>query len=230
MASPDFLLASASPRRREILRAAGYRFAVAPTGVPEADEGRFLSGVETALFNASAKARAAVALGPDCPVLAADTVVDLAGRLLGKPADLDEARAMLGLLSGRTHLVTTALVLWVPDGGPEGRFHAAHQTTRVQFHHLDGGMIERYISEVNPLDKAGAYGAQETSSVRLIRSIEGPLDNVYGLPLETASRLLAAAGIRPAPSRKPRRTRRARAKKNPGRRETGSLTRPPSLR
>ncbi len=196
-----FLLASASPRRKEILRSAGYVFEVSPTGVSEKDDGLILSGTETALFNAFQKARTAVVLKGERPVLAADTVVDLAGRLLGKPTSLDEARAMLGLLSGRTHFVTTALVLWIPGSGPLGRFEAACTTTQVEFFPLTGSMIETYIREINPLDKAGGYGAQESASVRLIRSINGPIDNVYGLPLAVASKLLAKAGIHPTPMR-----------------------------
>lgn len=156
------------------------------------------------MFNATIKARAGARAAGGLPVLAADTVVDLDGRLLGKPCDLDEARAMLRALSGRAHLVTTAVVLWRPESGVCGQARAASVTSVVEFHPLDDAAIERYIREVNPLDKAGGYGAQESSGVRLIRRVAGPLDNVYGLPLAAAASLLTAAGIRPAGGPPPR--------------------------
>jgi septum formation protein len=112
-------------------------------------------------------------------VLAADTVVVLDGEVLGKPTDFDHARVMLSRLSGRIHEVLTGVCML--RGGTQARCSFV-ESTRVSFRQLDAEAMESYLREINPLDKAGAYAAQDDRG-RLIEQIEGPLDNVIGLPV-----------------------------------------------
>ncbi len=185
----SLILASASPRRRALLTEAGFRFSIAISNVAEEDHGKRFSGRETALFNALNKARAAAMRHYDDCVVGADTVVDLNGRLLGKPINLHEAWQMLRLLSGKSHIVWTGVVII-----QSGFIQAFAEGTKVTFEHLSDAEIGNYIHEVEPCDKAGGYGAQESASVQLISSIEGSLSNVYGLPIETLTPILAAKG------------------------------------
>ena len=178
-------LASASPRRKEILERAGFSFTAMPT---QADES-FPAGEQPPPREAAAALarRKALALAespaywavsrPGDEILAADTVVDLDGRLLGKPAGEAEAAAMLRALSGRAHLVHTGFCLT----GPRGTFSTA-ETTRVEFYPLSEEEILAYIASGEPMDKAGAYGIQGRG-MRFVRRIEGDFFNVMGLPV-----------------------------------------------
>jgi septum formation protein len=176
---PPLLLASASPRRRELLSQAGIAFEVVSVSVAELDAATapHLSAAQLAEANAQLKARAA-ARGGRC-VLGADTVVTREGRLYGKPASLSEARDFLRALSGATHEVITGCALIGPDGA-ETIFH---ETTRVTFRPLKEEMIDRYLAEVPVLDKAGAYGLQERGEL-IVERVEGSRSNVIGLPVE----------------------------------------------
>lgn len=172
---PTLVLASASPRRRELLEAAGFQVSVQPADVDEtpwAGE----AAADYVLRLARAKARAIRAQGW---VLGADTVVVLDGALLGKPADDDEARAMLARLSGRQHEVMTGVCLL---GG--GREAARVESTRVWFAPLSPDEIAAYVSTGEPRDKAGAYAIQGRAA-RFIPGIEGSYANVVGLPIAT---------------------------------------------
>lgn len=180
------VLASGSPRRKELLERAGLRFEVQPSPAEELHDATIPLG-ELCERNAELKARAVVV--PDAVVIGADTLVGIDDEPLGKPRDLDEARAMLRRLSGREHLVCTGVCLVLPDGGVE-RFHGR---TRVRFHPLDEGRIEEYLSRVDPLDKAGAYGIQEHGEM-LVSGIDGGFDNVMGLPVAELMVRLRACG------------------------------------
>lgn len=171
------VLASASPRRRALLEMLGFSdFRIAPSACGEDVDD--LSPADAVKTLALRKARdVARGCAPDETVLAADTLVFLDGEPLGKPADAGEARAMLRRLSGRAHTVYTGVALICG-----GREMAEAEETAVFFRPLDDGEIDAYIATGEPMDKAGAYGAQGRGAV-FIRRIEGDFFNVMGLPL-----------------------------------------------
>ena len=160
------VLASASPRRRELLGSLGLSFEIQPAEGPENTPA---SGDACGAVRAIAlgKARQVAALRPEALVIGADTVVELDGRILGKPADEAEARAMLRALSGRTHRVCTGVAV---IGGGEERTHA--EVTHVRFRELSEREIAAYAASGEPLDKAGAYAAQGKAAL-FVEGIEG---------------------------------------------------------
>ncbi len=174
---PRVILASGSPRRRELLEKAGVAIEVIPSPAGEIHDAAMAPGA-LCKTNARLKAAAVAANHPGAWVIGADTLVFLDGSPLGKPADRAAATAMLARLSGRTHEVRTGVC--VID--PAGREDAFHETTRVTFRVLDAEAIHAYHGLVDPLDKAGAYGIQEHGD-RLVGRIDGPFDNVMGLPV-----------------------------------------------
>ena len=182
------VLASASPRRRELLGAVGLGFDLAPADLDEEALGARLARKASALVVAAAKA-AAPAVG-DAVVLAADTIVVLGGAVFGKPRSDDEARRMLASLGGRDHEVITAVV--VRAAGVERRA-ACHSTVRMRDY--TAAEIAAYVAGGGGRDKAGAYGIQDVP-FRPVESIDGCWCNVMGLPLWTALRLLGQAGCR----------------------------------
>src|SRR5215471_4579229 len=176
---PQFILASVSPRRAELLRQLGHDFKVIGSDVQEIHHGE-LTAQEIAQINAYRKARAVAKKFPDALVLGADTLVCFGTRLFGKPKNLEDAYEMLEQLQGRTHEVVTALCLL------HLRTHRQRvfcDTTSVTFRRLDAVKIRRYLTKVNPLDKAGAYAIQEEGDL-IIERISGSYTNVVGLPLE----------------------------------------------
>lgn len=179
------VLASASPRRRELLRKIIPRFRVVPSRV---DEGQFRDKdpEEFALRAAAAKAEAVGRKNPSSLTVAADTVVVLGAEMFGKPKSRTEARRMLSRLSGREHKVITVVVLYRHR---DGRTASGVETSRVTFKTLSSSVIESYLKAVNCLDKAGAYAIQESGDA-LVERLEGDYDNVVGLPLALLSRLL----------------------------------------
>lgn len=181
-----FILASNSPRRRELLARFFTEFRVEPSRFEEGSAG--LSASEAALFNARGKAADVAARHPDCAVLGADTVVSLGGNVLGKPKDEADACAILRTLRGRTHEVLTGICLIAG-----GREQADVVTTRVTFYPLSDELIARYVASGLPLDKAGAYGIQD--GYPLVASYEGSYSNVVGLPLERLGEMLHTAGL-----------------------------------
>ncbi len=178
----EIVLASRSPRRHDLLRSAGVPFICRPV---MADEVEWAGGPDqTATVNSEMKAVAARRLYPDRVIVAADTVVFL-DRLLSKPADLNDARRMLRLLSGRTHTVHTAVTVVVPSRA-ESETRVA--VSRAAMREFSRATIEEYLGLVDPLDKAGGYGIQDYGEL-LIRGIEGSLTNIIGLPLELLAEL-----------------------------------------
>jgi septum formation protein len=169
------ILASRSPRRHEILAAAGIPHVVRPAEVDESvrngeDAEQYVKRV------ARSKAEA-VSAQPDDVVLGADTVVVVDGEILGKPADQADARRMLGQLAGREHHVVTGICLRCP-----GRSIEEVETTRVRFIPLSAREIDEYVASGEPLDKAGAYAIQGRAS-KFIDRVEGCYFNVVGLPV-----------------------------------------------
>jgi septum formation protein len=191
------ILASASPRRRELLERAAVAFEVRPANVPE----QRLPGEEPARFAgrlALAKARAvAQAAGAEPPrlVLGADTIVVVDGDVLGKPADAEHAVALLSRLVGRSHRVITAVAV-VESAGRHAR-HALVEST-VTMRPASAEEVRAYVASGEPLDKAGAYAVQGAGR-RFVEKIEGSESNVIGLPLEETLALLREAGWRAAP-------------------------------
>ncbi len=184
------ILASASPRRLELLRSLTPEFTVVTAdGVEEAHETGLAPAALTG-HNARLKAEAVASRHPGCLVLGADTLVYLDGEPLGKPADLAEAAAMLRRLSGRTHTVCTGVCLAGPGAGELDCFHAL---TLVTFRPLTEAAIADYLNRVPVLDKAGAYAAQEWGEL-IIDRMEGSWSNVVGLPLEALEQHLSRWG------------------------------------
>ena len=185
MDAPALVLASASPRRRLLLREYGYVAAVLPAPVEEStDPG--LSVRELVLLNAQIKSAALWKDHPRAVILGTDTLVCLDGRALGKPADLAEAAGMLGRLAGRGHEVYSGVCLALPA---EGRVVCFVEETRVRFHALTAQRIDAYLSLIDPLDKAGGYAAQEHGE-HIIAGYEGSWTNVLGLPMERLATVL----------------------------------------
>jgi septum formation protein len=186
------LLASDSPRRRQLLAAAGFEFdLIAPRVVERHDVD--LTARELTTFNATRKGLAIARADRRNVVLAADTVVVLDGVILGKPKNLEQAAAMLRRLSGRGHDVCSAVFICDPRGRRSTSFH---QVSRVYFRRLSESAIRAYVDKVDVLDKAGAYAAQEYAE-RIIERIDGSYTNVVGLPMEKTVAALARFGIRP---------------------------------
>jgi septum formation protein len=194
------VLASASPRRQELLRNAGIPFTVHPSNIPELPQpGENPRACAERL--AREKALAGSAHHPGEPVLGADTIVVVDGEILGKPADESDATRMLRLLSGRTHEVTTGVCLVAPplrneNQNLEARFEDTRsETTLVTMTKLSEVEIRSYIATGEPMDKAGAYAIQGRAS-RWIPRIEGDYFNVVGLPVALVHRMLRDHGIR----------------------------------
>jgi septum formation protein len=176
---PPLILASASPRRAELLRQLQTEFQIVPGDAEEIFDGQ-LSPLELCQLNAHRKARAVAGKIPDALVLGADTLVFLDGEIMGKPRDLADARRMLARLHGRTHQVVTGVSLIHLRGHRERLFAVS---TDVTFRPLTGGQISDYLSRMNPLDKAGAYAIQEHGDI-IVSEIFGSFSNVVGLPIE----------------------------------------------
>ncbi|HWY52115.1 MAG TPA: Maf family protein [Chthoniobacterales bacterium] len=189
---PTLLLASNSPRRRELLLEAGFDFEIFAPRVAE----RFdvdLTLRELTAFNAMRKAMTTARLRPKNIVLAADTLVAVDDHVLGKPKDKNEAVAMLQRLSGRAHEVCTSVFACHLA---EAKSTSFHEISRVQFCRLTRDRIDNYLARVDPLDKAGAYAAQGLGS-EIIEKIDGSYTNVVGLPMEKTIVVLAEFGVRP---------------------------------
>ena len=187
MKLPSLILASNSPRRSELLRQAGVEFRVVPSDAAELHHDQ-LTGREISQINAYRKARAVAKRFPDGLVLGADTVVDVDSKIFGKPSNLEEAYEMLEKLQGHTHMVITGICLLHLRSHRQRIFS---ESTAVVFRPLDAVKIRRYLTQVNPLDKAGAYAIQEHGD-EIIERISGSHSNVVGLPMERLSGELRA--------------------------------------
>ena len=183
---PPLILASASPRRAELLRELGVEFQALPGHAAEAEDD-FLSPHELCQLNAYRKARVIAKNFPDALVLGADTEVCLGAEIFGKPADLAEAARMIERLQGRTHEVVTGVCLIHLRAHRQKLFAVA---TSVSFRSLDAAQIRDYLAKINPLDKAGAYALQEHGAM-IVEKIDGSFSNVVGLPVERLQEELA---------------------------------------
>ena len=199
--STRLILASASPRRAELLREAGYRFAVDPAEIDES----FPTGMmpsDVARHLAEQKAKVIAARHPDKVVLGADTVVAFGDKILGKPADEKDAREMLKLLSGTTHLVITGVCVIHLE---EGFQRLARVMSAVRMRLLSSREIDRYVESGEWLGKAGGYGIQDadkfpseaSNAAAFVTRQAGSRSNIVGLPMTLTKQLLAEAGIRP---------------------------------
>jgi septum formation protein len=205
------VLASASPRRQELLRRAAIPFTVDPTDIPEIPEPGEAADAFTQRL-ARAKARVVASRHPDQYVLGADTTVVVQNEILNKPENGEDARRMLRLLSGRSHQVITGVCLIVPIGGGQQEMSISQQPfntgnakvetvledvrseiTTVAFSALTDGEIDFYVSTCEPMDKAGAYAIQGIAS-RWITRIDGDYSNVVGLPVALVYRMLRKHG------------------------------------
>ena len=178
----SFVLASASPRRREILKKAGYNFVIAPSCVEEirSDD---LPAEDIAVKNATIKAEDVFGRYKRVTV-GADTVVVLDGVILGKPSDKAENAEFLRKLSGREHVVITGYCVIGEDGSRETGYDEAV----VRFNELDEKRIEEYVESGNGADKAGGYGIQD--GYGLVKSVKGNIDTVIGLPADRIKEIL----------------------------------------
>ena len=192
------ILASQSPRRIELMREAGYNIRVIPADI---DETPFDGEAPLTLVERLARAKAAAVAAEHAEsnelTVAADTIVTFDGKILGKPANEDEARTMLRELSGRTHQVATGVC--IVKAGDATAPHAAESlsfvdVTDVTFYELTEEQIERYVASGEPMDKAGAYGIQGRGCV-LVEGIDGNYHNVVGLPTCLLAGMLRQVGI-----------------------------------
>lgn len=192
----DIVLASGSPRRKELLEREGVEFTVRVSEVDESLEPDLLRQPEEAAKKlAERKARAVLeemlneAYVGTAMVVGADTMVVVDGAIYGKPEDEAEARRILGELSGRAHQVITGVSVWLA-GAPANEedisiaFRSFAETSHVVFKELDDELIERYIATGEPMDKAGAYGVQGKGGEMLVERVAGDFDNVVGLPVK----------------------------------------------
>ena len=178
MRLPPVILASESPRRRELLRQLDVDFVVAASDVSELHHEDLTAG-EISQLNAYRKARQVSKRHPDSLVIGADTLVCLGTRLYGKPANRRQAAEMLGQLSGHTHSVVTGVCLLHLRSHRQRVFS---ETSFVTFHPLSSDRIAAYLEKVNPLDKAGGYAIQEGGEL-IVENVIGSFTNVVGLPL-----------------------------------------------
>jgi septum formation protein len=183
------ILASQSPRRRELLTLIGIAHEVRPADIDE----RYLAGEEPAAHAerlAREKAHRVARESPDRLVIGSDTIVVVDGDVLGKPRDEPEAERMLARLAGRSHTVLTAVaVVW------RGETRSAVEEVGVTFHPLDATAIHAYVRTGEPMDKAGAYGIQGFGAT-IVARVDGDYFAVMGLPLQRLVRLLAELGVR----------------------------------
>ncbi len=180
------ILASASPRRKELLDQVGIKYEVLPSNVEEHIEDMEGTPAEKAEKLAYIKARDVASKLKDCLVLGADTIVVVDNEVLGKPKDLDDAKSMLSRLSGKEHQVITGVALIDTNKNIE---LVSHETTSVKFRKLTSRMINSYLAAQEPMGKAGAYAIQGFGAL-LIEGINGCYSNVVGLPLTKLSKMI----------------------------------------
>lgn len=190
--APRLVLASASPRRQQLLREAGYAFVITPSDIDESDVPDGLTPGPLAEHLAFEKARAVSCTLPDDVVLGADTVVAFGDYPLGKPADADDARRMLELLGGTTHVVVTGVAVIRRAANLVRRCRVL---SAVHMRVLSPAEIEEYVQSGQWQGKAGGYGIQDADP--FVTGTAGCHTNIVGLPMTSTRRLLAEAGIRP---------------------------------
>lgn len=181
------ILASASPRRRDLLQEHGYQFTVIPADVDEIAHPHY-TPAQIVLENAQMKARAIASSHAEALVIGVDTIVAFEGEVFGKPADMPGAFSMLKRLNGKTHEVYSGVCLIA-----EGAEQSFVETTRVHFHERTDEQLWQYLHRIGPLDKAGAYAAQSDNG-EMIAQFEGSFSNVIGLPMEAFNGVLRPTG------------------------------------
>jgi len=189
---PRLILASESPRRQQLLRDEGFQFSIQPPNIDEREHPSGLGPVQLARHLSMLKAASISPQFPDDVILAADTVVAFGERALGKPADPVEARRMLALLAGTTHLVITGVTVIRRATGFQKTRHAM---SAVRMRKLTLNEIQDYVNSRQWEGKAGAYGIQDPDP--FVANISGDQSNVVGLPMEITIELLEEAGIKP---------------------------------
>lgn len=207
------ILASASPRRKELLEQIGASFEIIPSkGEESITSPSPAQAVQELSFQKAAEVSRTLGLRPACPdpgshqasrpdsaapqkilILGADTLVAYGSRILGKPKDKEDAEAMLRMLSGNTHSVFTGVTLLALEDGKEARV-SFYEETKVTMYPLTGQQIAAYVETGEPMDKAGAYGIQGRGAV-LVQGIQGDYNNVVGLPVARIYQELAKSGI-----------------------------------
>ena len=181
MSYKSIVLASASPRRAQLLSEAGYTFTVLPANIDEVTQD---CPLDTVLENAKRKATVLSKQYPESLIIAADTIVCLNDKILEKPRYLKEAHSMLRQLSGQSHSVYTAVSL---QHSAEAYSETFYEESKVNFKTLTEAMVKEYHNKVNPLDKAGSYNIDEHGEL-IIDSISGSYSNIMGLPMETLNK------------------------------------------
>lgn len=182
------ILASQSPRRKELLSSLGYEYEVCPADIDETVP-KDVESIYVPEILSRNKALFVLGQNSDAVVIGSDTVVICDGQILGKPQSEEEARLMLSLLSGKKHKVATGLCVCSKE-----KTRSLVSVTDVYFHELTPNLIDAYIATGEPMDKAGAYGIQGVGSV-LVKKIDGDYFTVMGLPLSQTARLLSEFGI-----------------------------------
>ncbi len=191
--SASLILASASPRRAQLLRQLELDFQIVPADVVEVHHEHMTAG-ELCQINAYQKARVISKKFPDAVVMGVDTLVTLDGKVFGKPKNLTEARKMLKQLQAKTHQVMTGVCLIRLRGHQQKVFV---ERTNVTFRKLTPTVIDEYFSRMDPLDKAGGYAIQEHGEM-IVAKISGSFSNVVGLPMERLQEELAEFGVEQA--------------------------------
>ena len=183
-----FILASQSPRRRELLSMLGLTFDIITADIDETMDPTL--PVDAAVAEVCRKKAEAVGAGhPGRLIVAADTIVVVDEQKLGKPRSADEARQMLRTLSGRSHTVMTGICLW-----QDGRYETHVEQTAIRFRPLSDAEIDAYVATGSPMDKAGAYGIQDQAAI-FVEALDGDYYNVMGLPLCSLTKCLRHWGV-----------------------------------
>ena len=191
--APRLILASQSPRRRELLRILGWPFEIIPSGVDETAAPAELAPARLAVWLAEEKAQDVAEQYHHALVIGADTIVVWGDQVMGKPSDLEDARRMLRALSGVTHRVITGIA--VRRAGPDPLLLSDAVETAVTFRRLTDNEIEAYLLTGEPMDKAGAYAIQGYGAL-LVAGVHGDYPNIVGLPVARLADLLRSAGLR----------------------------------
>ncbi len=183
MKKPELILASASPRRKELFERLGLSFTVEPSGIEEQNS-REIGPSATVLKLAEEKARAVAYGKSDTLIVGADTLVEHRGKILGQPANSDEAVEMLSMLSASTHRVITGICLILTGSSGEiDKVERFAEETKVEIAPLAKEEIDLYVRSGEPLDKAGSYGIQDSWGLKFVSRIEGDYNNVVGFPV-----------------------------------------------
>ena len=180
----NIILASSSPRRKRLMLEAGFNFEIKVSDAEEISE-KFMIPWDLTVQNAQIKASPIAQNNQEKIVIGADTVVSLDNEIFGKPSDMEEAVKMLARLSGRTHIVTTGVCIIQKE-----KNETFYVNTEVTFKPLSGKEISQYVKVINPLDKAGAYAAQDHGEL-IIEKYSGSFTNVVGLPMSEVKEVLA---------------------------------------